>query len=116
MRVLTVNTGSSSVKLRLLGTDDAVLGEHEADAPGTEVDPDALRAALEGLGAVDVVAHRIVHGGRRAAAALIDDSVLAEVRELTPLAPRRDRRRAARSRPTARCPSRACSGRRPRPS
>jgi acetate kinase len=87
MRVLTVNTGSSSVKLGLLGSDDAVLGEHEADAPGAEVDAGALGAALGDLGDADVVAHRIVHGGRRAAAARIDDAVLADVRELTPLAP-----------------------------
>jgi acetate kinase len=87
MRVLTVNTGSSSVKLRLLGGDDAVLAEHEADAPGSEVDAGVLQAALEGLGDADVVAHRIVHGGRRAGAARIDDRVLADVRELAPLAP-----------------------------
>jgi len=87
VRVLTVNTGSSSVKLRLLGGDDAVVGDHEAYAPGTKVDADVLGAALDGLGDADVVAHRIVHGGRRADAALIDDEVLAAVRELTPLAP-----------------------------
>ena len=58
-----VNTGSSSVKLRLLGPDDALLAEHEADAPGTDVDAAALGAALAELGAADAVAHRIVHGG-----------------------------------------------------
>jgi acetate kinase len=87
VRVLTVNTGSSSVKLRLLGSDDAVVGEHEADAPGAGVDAAALEHALEPLADADVVAHRIVHGGRRAAAALIDDALLAEIRELSPLAP-----------------------------
>lgn len=83
MRVLTVNTGSSSVKLRLLGDDDETLGEHDADAPGSDVD----LSALSELGDADVVAHRIVHGGRRAEAALVDDALVSELRELIPLAP-----------------------------
>jgi acetate kinase len=87
VRVLTVNTGSSSVKLRLLGADDSIAGDHEADAPGAEVDAAALAAALERLGDADVIAHRVVHGGRRQAAAVVDDAVLAEIRDLAPLAP-----------------------------
>jgi acetate kinase len=87
MRVLCVNTGSSSVKLQLLGPDDERLGEHEADAPGTEVDAAALGAALAQLGDADAVAHRIVHGGRRSDAARIDAGLLEELRGLTTLAP-----------------------------
>lgn len=87
MRVLTVNTGSSSVKLRLLSADDAVIGDHEADAPGAGIDADALAVALAGLGEADVVAHRIVHGARRAEAVRIDDALVAELHDLTPLAP-----------------------------
>lgn len=87
MRVLTVNTGSSSVKLRLLGPGDELLGEHEAEAPRTDVDADALRSALADLGGADAVAHRIVHGGRRAGPARIDAALVEELRRLTPLAP-----------------------------
>ena len=87
MRVLTVNTGSSSVKLRLLGPDDAVLGEHEHAAPGVELDAAALGAAIVRLGHADAVAHRVVHGGRRAAAARIDAALAGELRALAPLAP-----------------------------
>ncbi|HKH16358.1 MAG TPA: acetate/propionate family kinase [Solirubrobacteraceae bacterium] len=87
MRVLTVNTGSSSVKLRLLGPDDAVLAEHEHDAPGIDIDPVAMGAAIERLGDADVVAHRVVHGGRRRAAARIDAALAEELGALTPLAP-----------------------------
>jgi acetate kinase len=87
VRVLTINTGSSSVKLRLLGDDDTVLGEHEADAPGSGVDVPALTAASESLGDADAIAHRIVHGGRRIAPAVLDAALIAELRELTPLAP-----------------------------
>jgi acetate kinase len=87
MRVLCVNTGSSSVKLQLLGPDDERLGEHEAEAPGTGVDAEALGAALGRLGEADAIAHRIVHGGRRSDAARIDAALVEELRGLTPLAP-----------------------------
>jgi len=72
--LLVVNAGSSTIKLRLLAAD------------GTLADSwDALPATLPD---VDVVAHRVVHGGRRfSKATVIDDAVLAELRELTPLAP-----------------------------
>jgi acetate kinase len=87
VRVLTVNTGSSSVKLRLLGPGDEVLAEHDAEAPGIGVDAAALQAALASLGEADAVAHRLVHGGRRDAAARIDDALVEELRGLAPLAP-----------------------------
>jgi acetate kinase len=87
VRVLTVNTGSSSVKLALLDSDDAVLGEHDYEAPGGELDAAGLGAAIERLGEADAIAHRVVHGGRRAAAAPIDEELLAELRALAPLAP-----------------------------
>ena len=87
MRVLTVNTGSSSVKLRLLGPDDALLREHESAAHGTAVDAVSLRAALGELGRPDAVAHRVVHGGERAGPALIDAALVEELGTLTPLAP-----------------------------
>jgi acetate kinase len=87
VRVLTVNTGSSSVKLRLLGDDDELLGEDDAEALGTDVDVDALAAVVEALGDADVVAHRFVHGAGRAEAALLDDDLRRELESLTPLAP-----------------------------
>jgi len=87
VRVLTVNTGSSSIKLRLLDADDAVLAEREAASSGTDVEPGALRAELDRLGEADVVAHRIVHGGPRANATRLDDGERAALAELTPLAP-----------------------------
>lgn len=90
MRVLVVNAGSSTVKLRLLDADDGLIGECELAAPHSEVDPDAVRAALEqgGLAAADAVGHRIVHGGERFREAVqIDDAVLSELHALTDLAP-----------------------------
>ncbi len=74
MRILIVNAGSSSLKLRLLGPGDVV-----------EASWDALPAELP---AVDVVAHRFVHGGKDfREAVLIDAAVESALRDLIPLAP-----------------------------
>jgi acetate kinase len=87
--ILTVNAGSSSVKLRLVGDDDAIVAERELAAPQARVDADELHAALGGpLTGADAVAHRIVHGGDRyREATVIDDGVRQGLGELTELAP-----------------------------
>lgn len=90
-RVLVVNTGSSSVKLRLLdGADDVVF---RADL-GPLGDPAAVAELVRHLrslahgGDVDVVGHRVVHGGERfRAAAAVDDGVADAIDALSPLAP-----------------------------
>ena len=88
MRVLVVNAGSSSVKLRVLGDGDELLGEHDLDAPRSEVDREQLTRALGDLPEPDVAGHRIVHGGTRFRDAVrVDDDVLGALRELTDLAP-----------------------------
>lgn len=82
-----VNAGSSSVKLRLLDSGDALVAERDLDAPRSEVDHDALAAALDGLEA-DVVGHRVVHGGTRFREAVrVDGEVLRELHGLVDLAP-----------------------------
>jgi len=89
MRVLVVNAGSSSLKLRLLGEQDAVLAEQELPGSSQELDVTALRGALDSpLGDADAIGHRIVHGGERFRAAVkIDAAVEAELCELVELAP-----------------------------
>jgi acetate kinase len=89
LRVLVVNAGSSTVKLALIGDDDATLAEHELEAPRARLDERALRDALAaGLSAADAVGHRIVHGGERfRSAMLLDRQVEEELRELVALAP-----------------------------
>ncbi|HYB29527.1 MAG TPA: acetate/propionate family kinase [Solirubrobacteraceae bacterium] len=89
MRVLVVNAGSSSLKLSLIGEDDATLAERELSAPRSTVDPEELRSALDGgLRDAEVVGHRIVHGGTRFREAVpIDAEVEAELRGLVSLAP-----------------------------
>jgi acetate kinase len=74
VRVLTVNAGSTSVKVV------------EVDGGVATTSHDSLDAAL-GTSAPDAVAHRVVHGGDRTAAARVDDALLAELRALTELAP-----------------------------
>jgi acetate kinase len=88
VRVLVVNAGSSSLKLRVLGGDDELLGERDLDAPRSSVDGDELFRALRDLPDADAAGHRIVHGGTRFREAVrVDDSVVAALHELTDLAP-----------------------------
>jgi acetate kinase len=92
MIVLTVNAGSSSIRLAAL---EQAAGQMRCIAAihGTQPGPareDALRNLLSRLdGArVDVVAHRVVHGGDSLVdACIIDAPVEAEISRLAPLAP-----------------------------
>jgi acetate kinase len=84
VRVLVVNAGSSSLKLRLL---DAA-GELEAQRDLEPGDARALDAALAELPRPDAVGHRVVHGGERYRTAVrVDDEVVAGLDELVDLAP-----------------------------
>jgi len=83
LRVLVVNAGSSSLKLRLLGEDDAVLATQD----GAGLDPEALREWVHALEGVDAVGHRVVHGGERTRAAVLDAAVRDELEALRTLAP-----------------------------
>jgi acetate kinase len=89
VRILVVNAGSSSLKLRVVDALDATVWR--ADLPAIEADgssTNTLRAAIEGLGAIDAVGHRVVHGGSRYhAPVVVDDPVLADLADLIDLAP-----------------------------
>jgi len=88
MRVLVVNAGSSSLKLRILDSSDRVTGTADLPAPGGTPDAAAMESALASLGDADAVGHRIVHGGSLFTAPVkIDAGVLARLRALTDLAP-----------------------------
>jgi acetate kinase len=105
VRVLVVNTGSSSIKasvLDLAGSPAAlptlVAAAHVewADDPDRAIDPGdrvrALLAELEDAGvdgpSIEAVAHRIVHGGAEfTAPVVVDDAILAALELLGPLAP-----------------------------
>ncbi|GAA1292476.1 acetate kinase [Saccharothrix xinjiangensis] len=87
--VLTVNTGSNSLKLHLVA-DDRVLDSAEVEQPP---DSDEARQALDDLlgrvgGDLVAVAHRLVHGGPDLRAATpVDDAALAAARRAEELAP-----------------------------
>lgn len=90
MRVLVVNAGSSSVKLRVLDRDDRVA--FSRDLPAIQDESEAIRADLDRLGDIDAVGHRFVHGGPTfTGPVVIDDAVEEELLRVAPLAPQHQR-------------------------
>ncbi len=88
MRVLTVNAGSSSLKLRLLGTDDQVLASADLPAAAGSFDPAAVTEILSGWPPADAAGHRVVHGGTEFTGPVrITAAVEDRLRQLTDLAP-----------------------------
>ncbi|MEY9214612.1 acetate/propionate family kinase [Thermobifida halotolerans] len=88
MRILVVNTGSTSVKLRLLDSDDTLLERRDFDVVDGRLPADDVAEALRGFGGVDAVGHRVVHGGTAYRSAVrIDDKVRRRLRSLVELAP-----------------------------
>ncbi len=87
-RVLVVNAGSSSLKLRLLDRDDQVVASRDLPAPSGAVDAAQVAEALAGIGPPDAVGHRIVHGGTRFVGPVrLDANVERGLRALIDLAP-----------------------------
>jgi acetate kinase len=92
MTVLTVNSGSTSVRLALYetgagGTLTRTAVEHHA---GTACRPQEVLGALAARlgGAPRAIAHRVVHGGTRFVQPVrIDASVIEAIEALSPLAP-----------------------------
>ncbi|WP_028587613.1 acetate kinase [Desulfocurvus vexinensis] len=125
MKILVINSGSSSIKYQLLdmpagnpmasgvveriGLDMGTLTHKKH--PGTEAEAktvierpipdhatgmklvtdilaDPEHGVIRDTSEIDGVGHRVVHGGERfAAPALVDDTVVAGIREVSPLAP-----------------------------
>ncbi|MEU7947613.1 acetate kinase [Micromonospora taraxaci] len=93
-QVLVLNCGSSSVKWRRYDGDRALdhgTVERVGEPGGGPADhATAVRQILDGLdlNGLAAVGHRVVHGGRKfSAPVLVDDAVLAAIRDLVPLAP-----------------------------
>jgi len=87
-RILVVNAGSSSLKLRVLGAGDAVVASADLPAPRGATDAGAIESAIAGFGSIGAAGHRIVHGGTRYSGPVrLDASVEAHLRGLTDLAP-----------------------------
>lgn len=87
-RILVVNAGSSSVKLRVLDTEDAVVASTDLPTSLGEVDRDGVAEAVRSFGPVDAVGHRIVHGGTMyAGPVVVDPEVVRRLESLSDLAP-----------------------------
>jgi acetate kinase len=87
VRILVVNVGSTSVKLRVIGDGDRLEGTR--DLPSlAQLGAASLADELVRLGPVDAVGHRVVHGGDKfVAPVLLDATVVSDLRALTDLAP-----------------------------
>jgi acetate kinase len=87
MRVLVVNSGSRSVKLRLVGDGNTVLMESDMGAP-EEGSLDQLADFVVRAGGVDAVGHRVVHGGSLfTEPVVVTDAVRRDLDGLNDLAP-----------------------------
>jgi acetate kinase len=87
VRVLVVNAGSSSLKLSVLDGEETLDAETLERWAG-ESDLAGLEAFVAGVGDVDAVGHRVVHGGpRRTGPSRLDAALVAELEQLTDLAP-----------------------------
>ena len=87
MRILVVNSGSSSLKLRIVEEDGSVSRSDDLPTLIQGTAPD-FAAVLENYGPIDAVGHRVVHGGTSfAGPVVIDETVVAEIRRLADLAP-----------------------------
>ncbi|MDA2814511.1 acetate/propionate family kinase [Nocardiopsis sp. RSe5-2] len=88
MQVLIVNTGSSSVKLSVLGEGGEQLGNSTLELRDGTVTAEQMQGALEELPRVDAVGHRVVHGGEDfRAPVVLDEHVLDRIRDVAVLAP-----------------------------
>ena len=88
LRILVVNAGSSSLKLRVIEADDRVSATADLPARGGHVEDSAIETTLRGFGKVDAAGHRVVHGGNQFSEAVrIDERVEQQLHALADLAP-----------------------------
>jgi acetate kinase len=86
--VLVVNSGSSSLKLRVLDERDEIEAAHDIERWDPADEAADLSAVLESMPALDAVGHRVVHGGHQFREAVrLDAHVEAVLLSLEPLAP-----------------------------
>jgi acetate kinase len=87
VRILVVNAGSTSLKLRVVEDDDRVSESVDLNPPGEAVE-DELRGVLADIGSIDVSGHRVVHGGTALTRpVVIDPSNRATLEAVSDLAP-----------------------------
>jgi acetate kinase len=89
-RILVVNAGSSSLKLRLLDPADTPVATADLPAVRGTADAQLVADAVAGWGGepIGAVGHRVVHGGTVfSSAAVLSDEVIEQITDLTALAP-----------------------------
>jgi acetate kinase len=87
MRLLVVNVGSSSVKLSVLDGEVLVASESLTARAG-KLDEEGVERAIAGHGPIEMVGHRIVHGGTDfTRPVLVDEGVRRRLESLVDLAP-----------------------------
>lgn len=88
MRVLVVNAGSSSLKLRVLDEDGTLVARRDLGPPRGAEDAAAVTDALADVPCISAVGHRVVHGGAAFSdPVLIEDDVVERLAALVDLAP-----------------------------
>lgn len=88
MRVLVVNAGSSSLKVRLVDPGDHVVDSLDLGTWAGAGETEQIERFARGLSRVDAVGHRIVHGGSEFHhPAVIDTGVRERIAALAELAP-----------------------------
>jgi acetate kinase len=88
VRVLVVNTGSSSLKLTVLEEDDREVAAHTVERWEGIGDVEPLQQFLNGVDNLDAVGHRVVHGGPRHSAPIrITDELVEYLDSISDLAP-----------------------------
>ncbi len=88
MRILVANSGSSSLKLRLVDAAGEIAAAADLPPPGDPLDIEPMRAFLRDAEGVDAIGHRVVHGGHEfTEPALLDDSGVRRLSALGDLAP-----------------------------
>ncbi len=88
MRILVVNAGSSSLKLRVVADGDRLEGSEDLPAPRGRAEVADIDRAVRSFAQVDAVGHRIVHGGSIfSQPVIIDRDVTVRLKALSDLAP-----------------------------
>jgi acetate kinase len=88
VRILVVNAGSSSLKLRVLDDGDEVVDSADLPAPRDEGSNEEIADAVRAFRGIDAVGHRIVHGGSEYSEAVrITDEVVDRLTALVDYAP-----------------------------
>lgn len=88
MRVLVVNAGSSSLKLRLLDHEDRVAASTDLPSMRTRQAEESLERFVRDASTAEAVGHRLVHGGpdfRKSV--VVTDEVMERLRATSELAP-----------------------------